>query len=39
MLESGVRSENGVVWLDDRCSDLRGRVDTEFEFALLAIVH
>lgn len=30
--------EDGVVGLNDRCGDLRGRVDTELELALLAVV-
>jgi hypothetical protein len=39
VLKSGMRSENGVVWLDHGGGDLRGRVDAELELALLAIVH
>ena len=38
VLESGVGCENGVVWLDNRRSDLRSGVDTELELAFLAIV-
>jgi hypothetical protein len=33
-----VGGENGVVWLHDRGGDLRRRVDTELELALLAVV-
>jgi hypothetical protein len=38
VLEGGVGGEDGVVWLDDRGGDLRRRVDTELELALLAVV-
>lgn len=38
MLQGGVGSQDGVVRLDDRCCGLRGRVDAEFELALLAVV-
>jgi hypothetical protein len=38
VLEGGVGGENGVVWLDDWGGDLRRRVDTELELALLAVV-
>ena len=38
VLEGGVGGEDGVVWLDDGCSDLWGRIDTELKFALLAVV-
>lgn len=38
MLEGGVSGKDGVVGLDDRGGDLRRRVDTELELALLAIV-
>jgi hypothetical protein len=33
-----VGGEDGVVWLDDGGGDLRRRVDTELELALLAVV-
>jgi len=38
VLERGVCGENGVVGLNDRGGDLRCRVDTELELALLAVV-
>ena len=38
VLESGVCGQDGVVWLDNRGCDLRGRVDTELQLALLAVV-
>jgi hypothetical protein len=38
MLEGGVGGEDGVVGLDNGGGDLRGRVDTELELALLAVV-
>lgn len=38
VLESGVGGQDGVVWLNDRGSDLGCWVDAEFELALLAIV-
>jgi hypothetical protein len=38
VLESGVGGEDRVVRLDDRAGELRGRVDTELEFRLFAIV-
>ena len=38
MLKSGVGREDGVVRLNNRGGDLRGRVDTEFQLALLAVV-
>lgn len=38
VLKSGVSSQNGVIWLDNGCSNLRRRIDTEFELALLAVV-
>ena len=38
MLKGGVSCENRVVRLDDRGGDLRRRVNTELELALLAIV-
>ena len=31
--------QDGVVWLNNRGSDLGSRVDAEFEFTLFAIVH
>jgi len=39
VLESGVGSQNGVVWLNHRGSNLWSWIDTELELALLAIVH
>jgi len=38
VLEEGVGSEHGVVRLDDGGGDLRGRVGTETELGLLAVV-
>ena len=38
VLKGGVSSQDRVIRLDDRCSDLRCRVDTEFELAFLAVV-
>lgn len=38
VLEGSVGGEDGVVRLDNRCGDLRGRVDTELQLALLAVV-
>jgi len=38
VLKGGVSGEDGVVGLDDRGGDLRSRVDTELELALLAVV-
>jgi len=38
VLEGGVGGEDGVVWLNDRGGDLRRRVDTELELALLSVV-
>jgi hypothetical protein len=38
VLEGSVGGEDRVVGLDDRGGDLRGRVDTELELALLAVV-
>jgi hypothetical protein len=38
VLESGVGCQDGVVRLNDRCSDLRSWVNAEFKLALLAIV-
>jgi len=38
VLQGGVSCENGVVGLDNGCGDLRRRVDTELELALLAVV-
>ena len=38
MLKGCVGGEDGVVGLDNRGGDLRGRVDTELELALLAVV-
>lgn len=39
VLQGGVSCENGVVGLDNRGGDLRRRVDTELELALLAVVN
>lgn len=39
VLKGGVGGEDGVVRLDDRGGDLRGRVDAELELALLAVVN
>ena len=38
VLKSGVGGEDRVVGLDNRGGDLRSRVDTELELALLAVV-
>ena len=38
VLESGMSGQDGVVGLNNRSCDLGSGVDTEFEFALLAIV-
>ena len=38
VLEGCVGGEDGVVGLDNRGGDLRSRVDTELELALLAVV-
>ena len=38
VLEGGVGCQNGVVRLDHRGCDLRSRIDTELELALLAII-
>lgn len=38
VLQGGVSCENGVVGLDNGSGDLRRRVDTELELALLAVV-
>ena len=39
VLKSGVGGQDGVVWLDHGCRDLWGRIDAEFQLALLAVVH
>lgn len=39
LLQSGVGSQDGVVWLDDGGGDLWGWVDGEFELALLSVVN
>jgi hypothetical protein len=39
VLESGVCCQNGVVRLNNRCSDLRSWVNAEFKLALLSIVY
>ena len=39
VFESSVCSQNGVVRFDHRCGNLGSGIDTEFQFALLAIVH
>lgn len=39
VLESCVRGENRVVWLNNRSGDLRGGINTELELALLSIVN
>jgi len=38
VLQGGVRGQNGVVRLDDRGGDLRRRVHTELQLALLAVI-
>lgn len=38
VFESGVGGQDGIVWLDHGGGNLRGRVDAEFQLALLAIV-
>jgi len=38
VLEGCVCGEDGVVWLDHRCCNLWGWVDTELQLALLAVV-
>ena len=38
VFESGVGGQDGIVWLDHSGGNLRGRVDAEFQLALLAIV-
>ena len=38
VLESGVSGQDGIVWFNNRSGDLRSRVDTELELALLAVV-
>ena len=38
VLESCVCGKNRVVWLNNRCCDLRSWVDTELQLALLAVV-
>lgn len=38
MLEGSVGGEDGVVWLNNRSSDLRSGVHAELELALLAVV-
>jgi hypothetical protein len=38
VLKEGVSGEDGVVWLNDGCRDLRGWVDGESEFGLLAVI-
>lgn len=39
MFQGGVSGQDGIVWLNDRGGDLGGRIDAEFQLALLAIVH
>ena len=39
VLESGMSSQDRVVWLNHRCGNLWSWIDTEFELALLAIVN
>ena len=38
MLQSGMGSQDGIVWLDDSGGNLRSRVDGEFELGLLSVV-
>lgn len=39
VFEGGVGGQDGVVWLNDRRSVLRSRVNREFELALLSVVN
>jgi hypothetical protein len=39
MLEGSMRSQDRVVWLNNRGGDLGSRVDAELQFALFAVVH
>ena len=38
MLKRGMCGQNRVVRLNDRCSDLRSRIDAELQLALLAVI-
>src|SRR5213075_3047235 len=39
MLQGGMGRQDGIVWFNDRRGILRGRIHTEFQLCLLAIVY